>query len=98
MHNKKLVDEINDQTKVDRYGIEEKISNADGRLGDINPQMRELFDKLRGVQGQLDRRGNLGLDNIEPTEKKTRKEGINDLMKQLNRLEKKSAIATGDSG
>ena len=60
--------------------------------------MRELFDKLRGVQGQLDRRGNLGLDNIEPTEKKTRKEGINDLMKQLNRLEKKSAIATGDSG
>ena len=37
MHNKKLVDEINDQTKVDRYGIEEKISNADGRLGDINP-------------------------------------------------------------
>ena len=60
--------------------------------------MRDLFDKLRGVQGKLDRRGNLNLDEIEPTEKRSRKEGINDLMKQLNRLEKKSAIATGDSG
>ena len=60
--------------------------------------MRELFDKLRGVQGQLDRRGNLQLDEIEPTEKKNRKEGINDLMKQLNKLEKKSAIGSGESG
>ena len=43
--------------------------------------MRELFDKLRGVQGKLDRRGNLNFDEIEPTEKRSRKEGINDLMK-----------------
>ena len=98
IQNKKLADEINEQGKGDRYGLDEKLQNMDGKLGDINPQMRELFDKLRGVQGQLDRKGNLHLDEIEPSEKKTRKEGINDLMKQLNKLEKKSAIGSGDSG
>lgn len=37
IQNKKLVDEINEQGKADRYGIEEKIGNVDGKLGDINP-------------------------------------------------------------
>jgi len=50
----KVVDELRDNVQYvsdfDKHLTENKID-------DINPQMKDLFDKLRGVQGRIERKG-----------------------------------------
>ena len=88
MQNKKIAEELKE---------DEKFLLGDDKIGDINGQMKGLFDKLRDVQGKIDKKGSQQYGENE-SKKKIRKEGINDLMKSLSKLEKKSAFGANDAG
>ena len=49
MQNLKIAEELKENDFDERL--------ADDKIGDINGQMKDLFDKLRGVQGKIDRKG-----------------------------------------
>lgn len=88
VHNLKIAEELRDNDFDDRL--------ADDKIGDINDHMKGLFDKLRGVQGKIDRKGPELF--VEDNQHKKRKEGINDLMKSLSKMEKKSAFGANEAG